>query len=69
MALWLMPVATLAASWLPARALACPDCWVGREARAGLWTASSVQYVALGLLPFIVTVTLCLLIEARGDQS
>lgn len=67
-ALWLMPVATLAVTGSPMKALACPDCWVGREARSELWTGASAQYLSLGVLPFLVTVTLCLLVEGRDGS-
>jgi hypothetical protein len=54
------------AVWRATPAFACPDCAVGRAARAELWSESFVYNLTVLLVPFAFIVAASILAERIG---
>ena len=58
------------AAWFSsvAAARACPDCNIGRVARAQFWHDQFAWNLTVALSPFLVMVAICLLVERIGSH-
>jgi hypothetical protein len=45
---------------------ACPNCVVGREARARVWSDAFAPRLAVAVLPFLLIGAICLRVEGLG---
>jgi len=53
----------------PAEALACPDCRLGRDARATLLRDDVGVNLLAATLPFLLILVLCLVLEAAARRT
>jgi hypothetical protein len=57
------------AAWRPGPVRACPDCSVGRAARAQLWSDDFTFNLAVTLLPFVLVIAASIWADRRGQVA
>ena len=57
---------TVCVMTFPTPVVACPNCIVGREARAQVWNDAFTSHLLVTLLPFLLIGAICLCVESLG---